>query len=91
MEIITDGGVISLYPNPVYNNSSITVVYDGTEDEFITIQVYDLLYKIIQWKTFETKSGTNTLIIQPGFDTSGYYIIRVQGKKKIQSFKVLIE
>lgn len=89
--LVERGGVVALYPNPVENYSMFTIEYDAGENETVTIIVYDMSGKVIQWKQQSTRPGNNTFMLQPQFESNGYYLVKVQGKNRIQTFKLLVQ
>jgi hypothetical protein len=85
------GGVVALYPNPVENHAMLTIEYEAIEDETLTMVIYDQAGKVVQWKNQQARAGRNTYILQPQFQAGGYYLVRVQGRGRTQTFRLLVE
>lgn len=83
-------GVVALYPNPINNTNTLTVVYVGNELEEIVINVTDVSGKILHRKHINVKGGENFIPLLTEFQSSGVYLIEVMSKSGRQVFRLVV-
>mgnify|MGYP000845519446 FL=1 len=83
-------GVVALYPNPINNTNTLTVVYVGNELEEIVINVTDVSGKILHRKHNNVKGGENFIPLLTEFQSSGVYLIEVMSKSGRQVFRLVV-
>ncbi|MEP2669502.1 MAG: T9SS type A sorting domain-containing protein [Cyclobacteriaceae bacterium] len=83
-------GVVALYPNPIENNSTLTVVYIGNETEEIVVNVTDVSGRVIHRKPVSILEGENFIQLQTEFQANGIYLVEVIGKSGRQVFRLVV-
>lgn len=83
-------GVVALYPNPINNTNTLTVVYVGNESEEIVINVTDVSGKILHRKPVAVIGGENFIPLLTEFQSSGVYLVEVLSKSGRQVFRLVV-
>ncbi|MFZ1808565.1 MAG: T9SS type A sorting domain-containing protein, partial [Cyclobacteriaceae bacterium] len=83
-------GVVALYPNPINNTNTLTVVYIGNKSEEIVINVTDISGKILHRKPVEVNSGENFIPLLTEFQSSGVYLIEILSNSGRQVFRLVV-
>lgn len=83
-------GVVALYPNPINNTNTLTVVYVGNESEEIVINVTDISGKTLHRKPVAVNSGENFIPLLTEFQSRGVYLVEVISKSGRQVFRLVV-
>jgi len=68
-----------VYPNPF--NDAFTLKYDADKSETISLQLMDMLGRVISVRTWNVGMGSNWLDLNPGPMASGMYMIKLVSPK----------
>ena len=74
--------ILSVYPNPVKSNLSLQIA--NTKDENVTLQVVDMLGKVLKQQSAQLYNGINNVSLSVSDLARGNYIIIVKGEKVAQ-------
>jgi hypothetical protein len=64
-----------VYPNPF--NNAFTLKFDADKSETISLELTDMLGRIINARNWNVGIGSNRLDLNPGHLTSGMYLIKL--------------
>ena len=77
---LNSGISFTVYPNPVRNIMSLRVNNDKSET--VTVQVIDLLGKVLTQQQAQLNAGTNTLSLNVSSLASGSYVVVIKGESQ---------
>ena len=77
---LNSGISFTVYPNPVRNIMSLRVNNDKSET--VTVQVIDLLGKVLTQQQTQLNAGTNTLSLNVSSLASGSYVVVIKGESQ---------
>jgi len=73
-----DDGKIEIYPNPSHNK--LTVVFNSTKNENCSVQLCDVMGRVVLEKTFQVYGGENRMELDVAGVAKGIYMLRVGGE-----------
>lgn len=74
--------IIGVYPNPIHNQFNLT--YTSNKKQHITLQIFDLLGKVVLEKEIPAQSGINQKNISTDELQPGVYLLSLEGNKTIK-------
>lgn len=83
---------IKLYPNPVSRSQQVSIEFESSKTEKISLRLFSLDGKLVGMKEYETKEGTNKISYAINAElTAGAYAIQlINGNGKILKTDKLI-
>ena len=80
---------IEVYPNPVQVNGNLNVAYSLTNEEMVSISLYDMLgNKVASILNANVQAGTHTLNFDVNNVSAGNYIIKIEAGSNVMTQKV---
>ena len=84
MAVITPGGGVAIFPNPLERGSRLTVAYPTMEPRPLVINITDMLGHVVSKIQNNTPESTPETVIETAEFPAGMYLIQVtQGNKEI--------
>ncbi len=80
---------LTLYPNPVYHNATIS--FDVTDQGQATIQIIDLSGRVVREEKESVLKGANKLSFDLSYLTSGTYIMKVITGNQVFTGKFIVK
>ncbi len=71
---------LTLYPNPMNDNATLTIVFELPQQSDATIQLYDQVGRLLQTQLIEGYNGTNTTELDMSNLPKGAYFVRLLAK-----------
>jgi hypothetical protein len=79
-------GIEQITPNPFTNKTTITIV--SPKSEQVTLQVHDILGKILMEEKISCKSGPNNYLLNADELKPGYYLLSVASSSGVKTRKI---
>jgi len=82
-------GLVSIYPNP-FNNSS-TITYNLIENSRIDLAIFDVSgRRILNLDSGQKTSGAHSIVIEASSLSSGLYFVQLQSQEKVSKRKLTL-
>tara|TARA_B100000678_G_scaffold82230_2_gene68401 strand:+ start:40805 stop:42730 length:1926 start_codon:yes stop_codon:yes gene_type:complete len=85
---LNENGDISIYPNPVKNNSTFNISLNFLKETSVQIEIRDPIGRLILQKNFE---GSNGYKYSNSLNTSGTYLIFITSRNETTVKKLIIQ
>jgi hypothetical protein len=72
----SDDATVGVYPNP--NNGQFTLAFDMTTSDVVTLEVADMLGRVVYRQMVDAIAGNNALVIDANL-AAGQYILKLEG------------
>lgn len=85
-----DAGVVAMYPNPVGNNNTLTIVYFANDYENVALSVTDFSGRTVHQQPVAVTPGENVIELTTEFHSEGVYLIDILGESGRQVFRLVV-
>jgi hypothetical protein len=85
------GSRFAVYPNPGKDEFTITGSLGNTADDAVSIQLMDMLGKVVYTNSFTATQGTFRHTIRPGVLPGGMYLLSLTSGSENKIFHIVIE
>jgi len=86
----SNNGVVALYPNPLNNSSTLTIVFVAAEKQNVDIVLTDLSGRMVHRQSLSVVQGENVIPLVAEFQSSGVYLLEVHSKSGRQVFRLMV-
>ncbi len=84
-------GIMSLYPNPIKNGQSLTLIYYSSKQGEVTLKLSDISGKVYLFQPRSIDRGENILTIDCELQANGVYILNILGDTQLETYKLLVQ